>query len=158
MIGAVAVSTMSTVVGAAAGGMPDVSAAADPAARPVRRSFTAEYRARVLAEYEAAPHGEKNAVLRREGLYQSQVGEWAAARDAIAAGGAYSRRSHRKTSKARTTPAARNVEADRLRREVDRLKRELSTSQAVVEIMGKLQGLLEQISESTAAADRSRRP
>jgi hypothetical protein len=40
----------------------------DPAARPVRRSFTAEYRARVVAEYQAAPHGQKAAVLRREGL------------------------------------------------------------------------------------------
>ena len=43
-------------------------AASDPSARPFRRTFTAEYRARVVAEYEAAPHGEKSAVLRREGL------------------------------------------------------------------------------------------
>ena len=54
----------------------------DPAARPVRRSFTAEYRARVVAEYEAAPRGSKAAVLRREGLYQSQIREWTIARDA----------------------------------------------------------------------------
>jgi hypothetical protein len=45
--------------------------ALDPLARPFRRTFTAEYRARVVAEYEAAQHGEKSAVLRREGLYQS---------------------------------------------------------------------------------------
>ena len=37
----------------------------DPAPRPVRRSFTAEYRARVVAEYEAAPRGEKGGVLWR---------------------------------------------------------------------------------------------
>ena len=59
----------------------------DPAAKPTRRSFTAEYRASVLAEYEAAPHGEKSAVLRREGIHQTQVAEWAKARDAAAAGG-----------------------------------------------------------------------
>jgi len=35
----------------------------DPAARPVRRTFTAEYRALVVAEYEAAPHGHKSADL-----------------------------------------------------------------------------------------------
>lgn len=126
--------------------------AADPAAKPVRRSFTTAYRDRVLAEYEAAPHGEKSAVLRREGLYQSQVAEWAAARDAIAAGQEYSRRTHR----ASANPTKKNTEADRLRRENDRLKRELATSQAVVEIMGKLQGLLEQISESTGTAGESR--
>ena len=46
--------------------------------------------------------------------------------------------------------AARNyVEADRSRAENARLTRELAKSQAVVEIMGKLQGLLEAISEST---------
>ena len=63
-----------------------VGVVADPAARPVRRSFTAEYRARVVAEYDAAPHGQKSAVLRREGLYQSQVAEWSSARDAVARG------------------------------------------------------------------------
>jgi transposase-like protein len=106
---------------------------ANPAAKPVRRSFTAAYRARVLAEYEAAPQGEKSAVLRREGLYQSQVAEWAAARDALAAGQEYSRQTHR----ASANSTKKNAEADRLRRENDRLKRELATSQAVVEIMGK---------------------
>src|SRR3954454_18395804 len=54
----------------------------DPAPRPTRRSFTAEYKARVVAEYEAAPHGEKSAVLRREGLFHSHVKEWTRARDA----------------------------------------------------------------------------
>jgi len=69
----------------------------DPAARPVRRSFTAEYRARVVAEYEASPHGQKAAVLRREGLYQSQIWEWTIARDALARGASTPRRPHRAT-------------------------------------------------------------
>jgi len=37
----------------------------DPAPRPVRRSFTAAYRARVVAEYEAAPRGKRAGLLRR---------------------------------------------------------------------------------------------
>jgi len=42
----------------------------DPAPpRPSRRTFTARYKSLIVAEYEAAPHGEKSAVLRREGLY-----------------------------------------------------------------------------------------
>jgi hypothetical protein len=85
-------------------------------------------------------------------LYQSQVAEWAAARDALASGQEYSRQTHRGS----VNPTKKNAEADRLRRENDRLKRELATSQAVVEIMGKLQGLLEQISESTGTAGGSR--
>ena len=63
----------------------------DSAARPVRRRYPAEYRARVLAKYEAAPHGEKSAVLRREGIYQTLVAEWAKARDAQALGQTYRR-------------------------------------------------------------------
>jgi len=78
----------------------------DPAPRPVRRSFTAAYRARLVAEYEAAPRGKKGGVLRAENR---------------------------------------------------RLTRELAKSQAVVEIMGKLQGLLDATSESTATPSTSTR-
>lgn len=124
-------------------------AASDPSARPFRRTFTAEYRARVVAEYEAAPHGEKSAVLRREGLYQSQVRRWAAARDALARGTSAPRRAHRATG-GKDDPA-------RLRAENQRLARELAKSQAVVEIMGKLQGLLESVSESTDTSMSSRK-
>lgn len=125
------------------------TASVDPAARPVRRSFSAAYRARVVAEYEAAPHGSKAAVLRREGLYQSQVWEWAITRDALARGAAAPRRAHRATG------SGQKDEPGRLRAENQRLSRELAKSQAVVEIMGKLQGLLEQISESTGTASSS---
>lgn len=136
---------MSIKVAAAEGaGVPAADLAAggllpDPAARPVRRSFTAEHRARVVAEYEAAPRGQKGAVLRREGLYQSQIREWTAVREALAGGTGSHRRPHR---------AGGRSEPDRLRAENRRLTRELARSQAVVEIMGKLQGLLEAVSES----------
>jgi transposase-like protein len=53
-----------------------------PSPRPSRRSFSAEYKLAIVAEYENAPNGEKGAVLRREGLYSSHVIEWARARDA----------------------------------------------------------------------------
>jgi len=128
------------------GGSADSDLVADPAAKPIRRSSTAEYRARVIAEYDAAPHGEKAGVLRREGLYQSQVREWRAQQDAVAAGLIPKRNSH-KGSKDSRKPA--RSEAEQLRADNARLTRELAKSQAVVEIMGKLQGLLEAISEST---------
>jgi transposase len=130
-------------------GVASVEAPVDPAARPVRRSFTAEYRARVVAEYEAAPHGSKAAVLRREGLYQSQIREWTVARDGLARGASAPRRAHRARG------AGGGDDPGRLRAENQRLARELAKSQAVVEIMGKLQGLLEQISESTGTTTTS---
>jgi hypothetical protein len=35
-----------------------------------------------VAEYEAAPHREKSAILRREGLFHSHVREWTGAQEA----------------------------------------------------------------------------
>ena len=47
----------------------------DPAVRPVRRTYPAEYRARVLAEYEAAAHGgEVRGVATRGNLSDPGVG------------------------------------------------------------------------------------
>jgi hypothetical protein len=103
----------------------------------------------VVSEYEAAVHGEKSAVLRREGLYQSQIREWTAARDALARGASVPRRAHR-VAGGKDDPAV-------LRAENQRLARELAKSRAVVEIMGKLQGLLETISESTDTPSPSAR-
>ena len=50
--------------------------------RPKRRVFTAEYKARILAEYDAAEHGQRGAILRREGLYSSHIARVAQGRDA----------------------------------------------------------------------------
>jgi len=88
-------------------------------------------------------------VLRREGLYQSQIREWTLARDAVTRGASAPRRPHRASVGGKDDPA-------RLRAENQRLARELAKSQAVVEIMGKLQGLLEHISESTDTQTSSR--
>jgi transposase-like protein len=56
--------------------------AGGPSPRPSRRSFSAEYKLAIVAEYENAPNGEKGVILRREGLYSSHVIEWTRARDA----------------------------------------------------------------------------
>lgn len=45
--------------------------------RPRRRSFTAEYKLQILAEYDAPNKpGAKCALLRREGPYSSHLVEW----------------------------------------------------------------------------------
>ena len=101
-----------------------------------------QYRARILAEYEAAPHGQKSAVLRREGIYQTLVAEWAKARDAEAAGTTY-KRVRPSRSKAQTESAR----AVKLEAENQRLTRELVKTQAALDVMGKVSGLLELLSE-----------
>ena len=117
----------------------------DPAARPVRRTYPAEYRARVLAEYEAAPPGEKSAVLRREGIYQTLVSEWAKARDAEALGQTY-----RRVRKSRSKDATAEARAVKLEAENARLARQLAQTQAALDVTGKAHRLLELLFDSSS--------
>jgi len=118
---------------------PNGSGPVDPAPRPTRRSFTAEDKAAVVAEYEAAPHGEKSAVLRREGLFHSHVQEWNRARSAGVTP-ANTNGSANTTTTGRLSPAER--EAERLRAENARLNAKLAQTQAALSNMGKAHELL----------------
>jgi transposase len=121
-----------------------------PAARPRRRSFTAEYKARILDEYDALATGssERGALLRREGLYSSHLAEWRKARDAGArdalAGRVRSRRS------------PEQVELERIRRRNERLEAELARTKLALEITGKAHALLELLSESADSDPKSK--
>ena len=115
-----------------------------PSPRPSRRSFSAEYKLAIVAEYENAPNGEKGAILRREGLYSSHVIEWARARDAGALEGvADSRRSEKRPRR-----SAEAAELERLRARNAKLEAELGKTRTALDIMGKAHALLEQLSES----------
>jgi transposase-like protein len=46
-----------------------------------RRRFSAKYKTRILAEYEALDRSERGALLRREGLYSSLIVTWRRQRD-----------------------------------------------------------------------------
>jgi transposase len=108
--------------------------------RARRRTFTAQYKLDVVAEYDAAPTGEKGAVLRRESLYSSHVIEWRRARDAGALTGA---------ERPRGRPAGdpRDAQIARLQKEKAKLEQELAKARFVVDVQSKLQALLETISE-----------
>ncbi len=117
----------------------------DPAAKPRRRTFTPEYKLRVLAEYDAAASGaERGAVLRRERLYHSHIAEWRQARDA----GALEKLADRRTSPARPKKSAAETENERLRRKVALLEKEVAKRDAALEVLGKTHALLEMLSES----------
>ena len=111
--------------------------------RVVRRIFTADYKLSVLAEYDRwSEPGERGALLRREGLYSSLVTDW--------------RRQHRagtlKMTEGRTSEGGRGMpsagEVARLRRENEQLKIRLAKAEAIIEVQGKVQALLEQLSKS----------
>lgn len=122
----------------------------DPAARPTRRTFSAGYKAEILAEYDLYPKGsdERGAILRREGLYSSHISEWRKQADAGAREGLARRSKKRRT--------AEQVELERLRRQNERLARELRKTQTALEITGKVHALLEQLSESADTETRSK--
>jgi transposase-like protein len=109
--------------------------------RARRRTFTAQYKLDVVAEYDAAATGEKGAVLRREGLYSSHVIEWRRARDAGTLAG---------PARLRGRPAAdpRDAQIARLTKEKAKLEQELAKARFVVDVQSKLQALLETISKS----------
>jgi transposase len=120
------------------------SAGSDPAPKPTRRTFPAEYKARILAEYEDAPDGEKGAVLRRERLYHSHIIDWRAARDA----GALTGLTDARTSVRRPKKDPRDAEIERLRRANARLEAEAGKQKTAVEALGKVVALWELLSES----------
>ncbi|MGP4030373.1 hypothetical protein ACTWPP_44680, partial [Actinomadura sp. 3N407] len=85
--------------------------------RPRRRCFTAAYKLRMVEEYDAAEHGDKGALLRREGLYESSVQLWRRQRDAgeLTAAG-----TSRPAAKKEKTPE--QAELEQLRKEKTRLE------------------------------------
>jgi transposase-like protein len=144
---------------ARAAGMEDPGRVADDATqrpdpevpdRARRRTFTAKYKLEVLAAYDAAPDGEKGAVLRREGLYSSHITEWRKARDAGALEGLAAARGRK-----RRDPQADQIA--RLQAEKQRLEQELAKTRFVVDVQAKLHALLETLSGSADTDPRSTR-
>jgi transposase len=111
--------------------------------RATRRSYSAKYKAAILAEYDGLDRDGRGALMRREGLYSSLISEWRKQRDkgALEALG-----------KTRGRPPADPVEREnvRLKAEVAKLEAELKTSRRVIEVQGKLSALLEQLATGGA--------
>jgi transposase-like protein len=116
--------------------------------RPKRRTFTAAYKARILAEYDALPDGspERGALMRRERLYHSHIEHWRSQRE--------------KGTLPATTgkPTPKSAEADelallraenkKLKTRNARLESDLGKTRTALDIAGKAFALLEGISGS----------
>ncbi len=116
------------------------------AERPKRRTFTAEYKAKILAEYDAADRGDRGAILRREGLYSSHIIEWRKAAEAGARFGL-----------GPVTRDRRDREIEQLRARAERAEAELARTRAALDLVGKAHALLETLSESAEPPRRSPR-
>lgn len=125
----------------------DLGAGGPRADRPKRRHFSAEYKLRILEEYEAAAQGEKGGILRREGLYDSSIQNWKRQRDQGVLSGLLGEKPT-PSDEAAKERAREKARVARLEKENARLARKLAHSEAAVEILGKWVALLESMSES----------
>lgn len=104
--------------------------------KPERRQFTAEYKRRILEEADACTEaGQIGALLRREGLYSSNLVHW--------------RRHRAEGSLKALSPKKRGPKPDpladenaALRRRVERLEADLKRAETIIEVQKKLSELL----------------
>lgn len=112
----------------------------NPEVRPraQRRSFTAAYKQRILAEADASSgSGTIGALLRREGLYSSHLTHWRQERDAGITQGLTPRT---RGPKARIDPSAKEVQS--LRRQNERLTDQLRKAEIIIDVQKKVAMLL----------------
>lgn len=119
--------------------------------RAARRRFTPQYKLKILREAErCSTPGEIGALLRREGLYSSNLSTWRRQREAgaLASMSATKRGRHTKLS-------AQDKELERLRRDNERLRRKLSQAEQIIDVQKKLSEVLGVALETPAGGSRT---
>lgn len=111
--------------------------------RAERRKFNAEYKLRILAEADACTErGQIGALLRREGLYASNLDKWRKQRDRGAFEGLAGQKRGRK-------PDPQAAEIARLQRENAQLRSRLERAEHIIDVQKKLAQLLGTMSAAT---------
>ena len=105
---------------------------------PKRRRFSADYKARVVEEADACTEaGGIGALLRREGLYSSQLSAW---RDQYRRGALRALRDDKRGRKATKHPL--EDENEKLRRQNARLAQRLEQAEGIIDIQKKVAAML----------------
>lgn len=107
--------------------------------QPRRRTFTAEYKLRILRELDSITEpGQVGEVLRREGLYSSHITDWRRKREAGELQGLTAKKQGRPT-KPRNPLEARVAE---LEHKSARLEEELRKARLIIEVQKKVSEML----------------
>jgi len=101
------------------------------AVKPTRRKFTAEYKLKILQETDQCRPGDVGAVLRREGLFSSQLATWRREREIGLMQGLDPRRRGRK-------PHPLESENAQLKKKLARTERKLEEAEIILETQKKL--------------------
>jgi hypothetical protein len=116
-----------------------------------RRSFTAKYKAQVLAKADACTRpGELGELLRREGLYTSHLTYWRKQREDGALKELGKPRGRKPVDR-------RDGEIAQLQRKLERSEAELAKARRVIEIQGKVSALLEEMLGTDSAPQSTER-
>jgi transposase len=117
------------------------NAAPDPEVVAIaqRRQFSPSTKRRILAAADRCSEpGEIGALLRREGIYSSQLSTWRKQRAALGVAGLDTRKRGRKTDPA----IAQAHQSAKLTRQIERLRRQLAQAQLIIEVQKKVSCLL----------------
>lgn len=109
-----------------------------------RRRFLTEYKLRIIAEADQCAHGELGVLLRREGLYSSQLQQW---RKELEDSGGQALNKTQPGPTARNTPEQRRIE--QLEKDKAKLERKLQMTEDCVELQKKALSMLDQSSSGS---------
>jgi transposase-like protein len=110
------------------------------AQRPRRRKFNAKEKARILKEVESSSKGQIAGILRREGVYASQLQKWCTERDLAAL--------EPKKRGPKGNPLT--VEVRSLKAKLARAEKQLKQANAIIDIQKKISDLLGITTEDSA--------
>ena len=104
-------------------------------AKTRRRSFTAEYKLRILRELDTCTiQGQKGALLRREGLYSSNIARW---REQLEKGLLHGLGQKRGRKPKKNVPEKKRI--DELERENAKLRDQLKRAETIIDVQKKFQ-------------------
>jgi len=106
-------------------------------ARARRRILSAAYKLRILCEADGCPQGQLGALLRREGLYSSQLATWHRQRQEGTLTALAPRRRGRPPTVSAGATALAAAQAEN-----ERLTRQLAAAEAIIDIQKKVSSLL----------------
>ncbi len=104
-----------------------------------RRRFDATYRLKIVEEADRCTEpGQIGELLRREGLYSSQLATWRKLRDEGALGGLHGKKRGRKPRR----KDLRDQELERLRKENGQLQKRLRQAETIIDVQKKVSEIL----------------
>lgn len=125
--------------------LPSSQVLPDPALeKRTRRTFTADYKLRIIREADACAHGELGPLLRREKLYSNQLSQW---RRELAADGIEGLSKSVPGPKSTTSVEQKRIA--QLEKENQSLRRQIAMKDDCLDLQKKALSLLDQLSSGS---------